>query len=160
MEIIFDRQAFYKMNSEEMFEMLLNTCEKLKYFDVKREDLESYIFEIQIGKRGISPYDYLTAINKKRESEFLEKINDKELMFRELVNTEKKLWVRAFQTNKAEAKAFQDYYFENIDKTIQICKEKGIEPICDYERLKRVYLVFKKKYFETHTIKETREDDE
>ncbi len=159
MRNIFDRQSFYKLNNQEMFDKLLDVSLELGLLDIKKEDIEDLVFSIQLGKSGINFYEVLTAINKKREKEFLDRINDKDLMFKELVKHEKELWVRAFNTNLEEAKAFQDYYFQSIDDTIKICKEKGIEPSYDYLKLKRVYLVFKKEYFKTHTIKEKCEDD-
>lgn len=160
MRNIFDRQSFYKLNNQEMFDKLLDVSLELGLLDIKKEDIEDLVFSIQLGKSGINFYEVLTNINKKREKEFLDKINNKDLMFKELVKHEKELWVRAFNTNLEEAKAFQDYYFQSIDDTIKICNEKGIEPSYDYLKLKRAYLVFKNEYFKTHTIKEKYEDEE
>lgn len=153
MEAMFDRQTFFKMNSEEMIDALCDACDRLKLLDVKREDLEQFVFEFQLGKRGINPYEYLMAVNKKRESEFLKKVFDKDLLTNDLIKHEKELWLRAFQTNNVEAKAFQDWYLSSIDDTIQLCKIKGIDPSYDYEKLKRAYFTYKKEYFSTHTIK-------
>lgn len=158
METIFDRQNFYKMNAQEMFDALCDACGQLKLLYVKREDLEQFVFEFQLGKRGVNPYDYLLAINKKRESEFIRRINNKELMYQELLKNERKSWLRAFQTNKIEAKKYQDYFLQQIDDVVRICKEKGFDPSYDYERLKRDYFAFKKEYFKTHTIKDRMEE--
>ena len=157
MDFVFDRQNFYKMNSEEMMDALCDACDKLKLLYIKREDLERFVFEFQLGKRGVNPYDYLVVINKRREKEFLKRIFDKELMFQELLRKEKKTWLKYFQTNKVDAKMYQDFFLQQIDNVVSRCKEMGIEPSYDYERLKQEYFAFKREYFKTHTIKENRE---
>ena len=157
--MIFDRQSFYKMSSDEMLDTLINVCEELKLFDITPDDLKRLVFEIQLGKNGFNFYQYLTELNKKREQELYKRANDKEALLREQINHDKEIWLRYFQTNKVEAKAFQDFYISSIDETIALCEERGIEPFIDYNKLKVAYFRFKKKYFETHTIKEKFEDE-
>lgn len=149
MDYTFDRQSFYKMNSEEMFDKLLEVCDGLKLLDITKNDLKNLVFEIQLGRSGINFYEYLKTLNKKRESEFMRKIYDEELMFKEMLEHEKELWIRAFETNKEDARAFEEYYLSGLDVAL-----KRPFQSYDWNRLRREYFAFKKEYFKTHTIKD------
>lgn len=152
MDFVFDRQSFYKMNAEEMFDCLVNVCIEKKFFCIKREDLLAIVNDFQLGRRGVSPYDLLSRLNELREKDLVSKCNDPNFCTNEAIKHERQIWERVFKTNVREAKQYQDWFLESNEKVKQECIKKNMKPLIDYDKLTQAYFDFKKEWFKTHTI--------